>query len=200
MAAYPGRRRTPVFAPGWAAPIRRMIAGTGVRVSAGELPKRYAGASAAYDPWTDSIRQPGLSVGHPRHAHTLLHELAHATGVRLKRPGAGRIPVSLTWNRAREEIVAELTATRVARRLGIPVSPAGPRRYIRGYAKDLDKYRLTEVPKGRTPAEASAIVRDARAAENYLMTLAEGRVLPGRVRRILERRRGRGRPVRGGAA
>ena len=158
---------------------------------------------------------PVSSLGGSAGAITLLHELAHASGhgSRLNRravTGKGRISAR---EYAREEVVAELTATRVAKRLGMPPSKrynrrSGTRGYVREYVSEFGENRRPRTGRGgrgRTRAEAAAIVRDVRAAENYLMSLAGGPSAsprgpstsnPGR---LLHRRRA-GRPVRGGGS
>ena len=136
-------------------------------------------------------------------AMALLHELAHATGHssrlgRHDRTGlAGRDGLQLPPIIAREEIVAELTANRVAKRLGIPVSERyapkggspGTRDYVR--AHEIGKTDFAYAPRVvSTPEHRAAIVKDMREAENYLMSF----VRPGK------RTFRRGRPVRGGGA
>ena len=145
-------------------------------------------------------------------AMTLLHELAHATGHssrlgRHDRAGLTQMAPEADFRfrkpiLAREEIVAELTANRVAKRLGIPVSkryaPKGGSLGTRDYIKShgIGKKTFVYSPEEdynylrSTPEHRAAIVKDVREAENYLMSF----VRPGK------RTFRRGRPVRGGGA
>lgn len=94
-------------------------------------------------------------------AHTLLHELAHATGARkeCRRP---------TWNRfgsagyAREEMVADLTAHIMAHRLGLaPRSTANVSWYVDNWSRQLrDKAQARDYAK-----------REALRAADYLTKL-----------------------------
>ena len=184
------RRRPLPKRPAWSGPLRRIVSRGGfdisTRAGANDV-TQYAGAP----PQIRLKKRMGASVTRAAPAITLLHELAHAVGPRLGRPP---LPARGTRAYAREEVVAELTANRVARRLGMPASErynrrSGTRGYVREYVSDYGERRRLRTGRMRTRAEASSIMRDVRAAEDYLLSLSGRRF-----------RRGSGRPVRGGGS
>ena len=174
-------------AEGWRRRALNAASGMGVTLVRGETP--------AYELSSDVVETPRL---YPSASSVMafLHELAHATGhpSRLKR--------GTRWeDYAREEVVAELTANRVAKRLGIP---SRMRHSSRGYATRTSReYVKTWLghygrnprdprrggDRPRTRAEATSIMKDVREAENYLMSHIDS---GGRFRRA--------RAVRGGGA
>ena len=164
------------------------------------------GDGPAYMPVRDTVELPRRTRG--AGAISLLHELAHATGHR-KRLGREASLGSQSRSYAREEIVAQLTADRVAKRIGMP--PSMRRRFvIDGAETSSGKYvkfwagmygrnprdprppPFREGVRGtyitRTSDEAASIMKDVRAAADFIVSHARGR----RLKRAL--------PVRGGGA
>ena len=171
------------MAANWGRRVRGIASRMGVSVS--PSPKHRAGSSRYYARG-DSIEVPRrLPQGG---VVTLLHEMAHATG-HSKR--LNRLVPTMPGQRpyAREEVVAQLTADRVARRLGMPArlrhrirldGKSYSRKYVRTWARRYG--RNPHDPRTpswgesgkRTRAEATSIMKDVRAAENYIMSFAGG--------------------------
>ena len=141
----------------------------GGTVDLGWRKKRYE-IKAAYNsrnvleiPDHTRFRASANATAEQHFAHTFLHEMAHATGLKLECKRA-------IWNRfgssayAREEMVADLTAYIMAHRLGLaPVSLAGVTWYIDNWSRAI---------KHEHRAEARAYAeREALRAADYLTKL-----------------------------
>ena len=174
--------------PAWSEPLRRIVSRSNIRLRGKSPHGNAANIFRTSNPSVYLKGRAGEAVTKGGPAITLLHEIAHTTGPDLGRRASldRRSPSYL-----REEVVAELTASRVARRLGIPAAErreAGSRAYIREHRKLLNQRQPLD-PAGND-ALARGIIADVRRAENHLLGLS-GRTF---------KRGMRGRPVRGGGA
>ena len=185
----------------WTRKVNTIASRMGVPVRGGDAPQ--------YLRKSDVIEVPTSRRG-PARALTLLHELAHATEhpARLNRMVGRDSKIFGSKGYAREEVIAQLTADRVARRLGMPARLRHERRmprtresFTRAYVKEWLDEGFGPKPKvrerrglygigPRTRAEATSIMKDVKAVENYIMSFA-----PSGKRTFR-----RGRPVRGGGA
>ena len=136
----------------------------------------FNGASPHYRPSSDSIGMPKFEAwkSADEMGHTLLHELAHATGSkkRLKRDGVVNNDGFGSHQYGLEEFIAELTAETVAQMLDIatPETTENSAAYIKSWAKTIkeDPSILWTLTKQIEAASAYLIERGNIAAADLV--------------------------------